>query len=223
MPTVAQERMLRVAARALGRAGLVHAYGHVSLRLDETHFLVCAAQPMSISAPGTAGTVVPVDGPLPDGVLGEVRIHQQIYAMRRGVGAVCRVMPPNVMGLSVLGITPAPRHGFGAFFAPEPPLWTDPRLLRDDGRAADLARQMGENPAIVMRANGAVVVGEDLVEAVALSWFLEEAARIEHFVRLHGNPDDARLTAEETLARQGKEGRVLERMWDYLTDGDPEA
>ena len=221
--TAAQERTLRLAARALGRAGLVHAYGHASLRLDETHFLVCAAQPMSTITSGVAGTVVPVTGPLPSGVLGEVRIHQQIYARRSETGAVCRIMPPHVMGLSILGITSVPRHGFGAFFAPQPPFWDDPSLLRDDGRAGELADQMGLSPAIVMRANGAVVAGADLVEAVALSWFLEEAARIEHYVRLHGDPAHARLNKEETLARQDKSGRVMERMWEYLTHDDPEA
>jgi len=219
----AQQRVLRVAARALGRAGLVHAYGHASLRIDDSHFLVCAAQPMATILPGLAGTVVPVKGPLPEGVLGEVRIHQQIYDRRTDIGAVCRIMPPHITGLSVLGVTPVPRHGFGAFFSPQPPLWDDVRLLRDDQRASELADQMGNSPAIVMRANGAVVAGADLIEATALSWFLEEAARIEHFVRLHGDHHNARLNAGETLARQEKTGRIMERMWDYLTNGDSEA
>jgi HCOMODA/2-hydroxy-3-carboxy-muconic semialdehyde decarboxylase len=40
------------------------------------------------------------------GVLGEVRIHQRIYARRPDVGAICRIMPPILMSLSVLRITP---------------------------------------------------------------------------------------------------------------------
>ena len=55
-----QEALVRVAARALARAGLVHAYGHCSARLDAGHFLVCAARPMGLIEPGEAGTVVPV-------------------------------------------------------------------------------------------------------------------------------------------------------------------
>ena len=64
--------------------------------------------------------------------------------------------------------TPRPRHGFGAYFAPGPALWEDPRLLRDDAAAARLAAALGSGKAIVMRANGAVVCGDSLVEAVAL-------------------------------------------------------
>jgi len=53
------------------------AFGHCSVRLDEKSFLVCAAKPMGIIKPGEPGTVVSTDAPLPEGVLGEVRMHQQ--------------------------------------------------------------------------------------------------------------------------------------------------
>lgn len=222
-PTEVQQRELRIAARALARGQLVHAYGHCSRRLDGQHFLVCAPKPMGTILPGEAGDRVPIRGPLPDGVLGEVRIHQQIYARRADVGAICRIMPAQLGLLALLRRTPRPRHGFGAYFAPMPPLWDDPRLLRDDDAAARLAAALGSQSAIVMRANGAVVVGRDLTEAVALSWFLEEAARVEvGLMQLGRDGDDTLLSAEETAARQVTAGRVYERMWEYLSHGDPE-
>lgn len=184
---------------------------------------MCAAKPMGTIRPGEPGTVVAIDGALPEGVLGEVRLHQQIYRRRPEVGGVCRIMPPILMGLSVLRITPRPRHGFGAFFAPAPPLWDDVRLVRDDERARTVAKLMGATKAVVLRANGAVTAGRTLEEAVVFAWYLEEAARIEQFVRqMPGNPDDALLTPEEARARDVSTGRVYERMWEYLTDGDPE-
>ncbi|HRQ65926.1 MAG TPA: hypothetical protein PKZ76_13875, partial [Xanthomonadaceae bacterium] len=66
--TADKERLVRVAARALGRHGLVHAYGHVSLRLDERRFLVGASKPLGLLQPEDTGTVVEVDGPLPEDV-----------------------------------------------------------------------------------------------------------------------------------------------------------
>lgn len=219
-----QQRSLRIAARALSKGQLVHAYGHCSLRLDAQHFLVCAAKPMGTITAEDDGTVVPVVGALPDGVLGEVRIHQQIYARRANVSAVCRIMPPQIGVLALLRRTPRPRHGFGAYFAPGPALWDDPRLLRDDAAAARLAETLGQGNALVMRANGAVVVGETLVEAVALSWFLEEAARVEvSLMQMGEDGDHTLLTPEETTARQVVAGRVYERMWEHLCFGDPEA
>ena len=222
-----QQRQLRQAARALARSGLVHAYGHCSLRLDDAHFLVCAAKPMGTLLPSDAGTVVRNTGPLPDGVLGEVRIHQQVYARRADIGAICRIMPPQTGLLALLKRTPLARHGFGAYFAkPDgsgPVLWDDPRLLRDDAAAARLAETLGAGNALVMRANGAVVVGASLIEAVSLSWFLEEAARVETgLMALGQDGDHTRLSADETVARQVVAGRVYERMWEHLTFADPE-
>jgi HCOMODA/2-hydroxy-3-carboxy-muconic semialdehyde decarboxylase len=163
------------------------------------------------------GTVVPINGALPEGVLGEVRIHQNIYRRRAEVNGICRIMPPAIMALSTQGIVPKPRHGIGAYFSPDVPLWDDPRLLRDDASAARLAEQMGDNCAIIMRGNGAVVAADDLKKAVVLSWFLEDAARVERDVRMMGfDPDSGLLSADEVTDRQVFAGGVVDRMWAYL-------
>ncbi|MDN5872772.1 MAG: class II aldolase/adducin family protein [Sinobacteraceae bacterium] len=218
------ERRVRVAARALGRHGLVQAWGHCSARIDEHAFLVCAPRPMGCIAPDECGTVVQIDQPLPAGVLGEVRIHQQIYKRRADVGGVCRVMPPHVMALSTLRQVPQPRHGVGAFNA-ACRFWDDPRLLRDDGLAAKLAQRLGDAPSIVMRANGAVTVGPCVELAAGLAWCLEDAARIDVLVRSMapaGEAAAARLNHDEVGLRQVSSGAVFERLWDYLAGSDPE-
>jgi HCOMODA/2-hydroxy-3-carboxy-muconic semialdehyde decarboxylase len=216
------DRLVRQAARAIGRAGLAHAYGHCSARLDDGHFLVCAPKPMGLIAAADAGTIVPIEGPLPAGVLGEVRIHQQIYANRPEVAGVVRSMPPRTMALGTLRRTPRALHGFGAYFAPGAKLWDDPQLLRDDAAAAALARTMGDAPAIVMRGNGLVTAGETLQQAVVLAWYLEDAARVELEVLATGLPP-VELTLAEAQRRATFQGGIVERMWAYLTAGDPEA
>lgn len=215
------ERYVRVAARALAGQGLVGAWGHCSARIDERHFLVCAAQPMGTIV-RQVGTVVTVDEPLPAGVLGEVRIHQQIYARRPEVGGICRIMPHHTMALSTLGQVPKPRHGVGAFTA-DCRLWIDPRLLRDDTLASLLVQTMGNANALVMRANGAVTVGPTLDAAVGLAWCLEDAARIECTLRSVTQDYNAGLLCEaEIQARQVTSGQVFERLWNHMTFGDPE-
>jgi len=216
-PSVDQERTVQLAARALARAGLVHAYGHCSLRLDAAHFLVCAPRPLGLVG-GAPGSVVPVHGSLPEGVLGEVRAHQSVYRRRSDVGGICRIMPPALMALSTQSVVPRARHGIGAYFHPGPRLWDDPRLLRDDARAAALAEELGSANAIVMRGNGALVVADGLPKAVVLSWFLEDAARIERDVLAMGFAGDGGLLNDEEIqARQVFTGGVVERMWDWLT------
>ena len=217
------QRRVRVAARALARHGLVQAWGHCSARIDEGHFLVCASRPMGLIGPDEPGTVVRIDAPLPEGVLGEVRIHQQIYARRSDVGGICRIMPTNPMALSTLRLVPRPRHGVGAF-VDGCALWHDPRLLRDDALAAQLADTLGQAPALVMRANGAVTVGASIEHAMGLAWCLEDAARIEQSVRAMAcDPAESLLTPDEVGARQVSSGKVFERLWAFMSAGDPES
>lgn len=223
-PTEQQQWRLRLAARALGRHGLAHAYGHCSLRLDEGSFLVCAARPMCLIGPGEPGVVVPVEGPLPTGVLGEVRLHQQIYRRRRETRSVARSMPPALMALGTAGRTPKPRHGLGAYFGAGAALWNDPQLVRDDAAAAAVIDTMGASDAVVMRGNGVVVAADSLEKVVCLTWYLEDAARLELAV-LGAGLEQASivLTPAECERRATAAGGIFERMWDYLTAGDPET
>lgn len=222
-PRAATERRVRMAARALARNDLGHAYGHVSARLDDRSFLVCAAKPMGLIAAGEAGTVVPIAGGLPDGVLGEVRCHQQIYARRPDVNGICRTFLRETMTLSTFRLTPRARIGFGSYFHPAPALWDDVALLRDDAQAARLAETLGDRRAIVMRGNGAILVGATVEEAAVMAFYLEEAAKTELAVLAVGRAaQSVEMTAAEAKARAVSSGRIFERMWDYLTAGDPE-
>jgi HCOMODA/2-hydroxy-3-carboxy-muconic semialdehyde decarboxylase len=214
--------LVRIAARAIGRAGLAHAYGHCSVRLDETTFLVSPAKPMGLVTADDAPVDAPIRGALPDGVLGEVRLHQQIYQRRADVHGIVRYQSPRVMSLSSLGKTPLPRHGFGSYFAPQPPLWSDTRLVRDDDLAAAAADQLGSARAIVLRGNGAVTVGASLPEACVMAWYLEDAARVELEVLATKLPGLV-LDAEEAAARATTQGLIIERMWEWLTAVDPLA
>ena len=218
------QRSLRMAARALGRHGLAHAYGHISLRLDEARLLVCAPRPMGLIAAGEAGIEVPIDGPLPAGVLGEVRIHQQIYQRRPDVRAIARSMPPQLMALGAARLTPRALHGMGSYFGAGAALWDDPQLIRDDARAAALASTLGAGNAIVMRGNGLVVAASSLEQVLVLTWYLEDAARIDLSLRQAGLSAAAiELDEASRAARMTWAGGIAERMWEYLTAGDPEA
>ena len=208
-------KTVRVAARALGRAGLVHAYGHCSARIDADQFLVCPSRPM--------GLVRPVTGALPAGVLGEVRLHQRIYQARPQAGGVVRFMSPNMMALAALGRVPRMRHGFATYFAPGVGLWDDVQLVRDDDKAAGVIAAMGESAGVLMRGNGAVVAGASLEEAVGLAWYLEDVCRVELAALSAGLADTAPVIGPEAAAaRATRAGLIFERMWDHLTDGDPE-
>lgn len=223
VPSADAERQVRLAARALSRGGLVGPFGHCSLRLDEMHFLVCAARPMGLIRAGEPGTVVRTEGPLPEGVLGEVRMHQQIYRARSDVQAICRFLSPQVMALAAMGCSPRARHGFGAYFHPSVPMWRDPALVRNDEAALGVAQVLGMAPAVVVGVNGAVTAADSIEKAVALAWFLEDAARVELVVRSAGGGSHASFDSRATAAERATwQGRIAERVWEHLCAGDPE-
>ncbi|HVM67160.1 MAG TPA: class II aldolase/adducin family protein [Acidimicrobiales bacterium] len=214
------QRAVRLASRAVARCGLVTAYGHCSARIDASTFTVTP-----LGVPGAVGTgqctpIVGVDGPLPEDVAGEVRVHQAIYRRRPDVGGICRVHPPVLVALSTQRVTPRARHGHGAYFAPAPPLWDSPRLVRDDQTAAAVADALGAGNAIVLRGNGAVTVGPDLRAASVVAWFLEDAARVELVAHQLGG--HLELTGAEAAARATWAGDIAERMWDHMTARDTE-
>ena len=223
-PLDRSQSRVRVAARALGNNDLGHAFGHVSARIDAENFLVCAPKPMGLIEPGETGTIVPVEGPLPDGVLGEVRCHQQIYKRRPDVNGIARTFLRDVMTLSTFQRTPKARIGFASYFAPCPPLWDDPLLLRDDAAAKKFAETLGNARAIVMRGNRCVLTGATVEEAIVMAFFLEEAAKTELAVMASGHEEASVVySSEQAAVRAVSSGRIFERMWDYLTNGDPEA
>ncbi len=121
----------------------------------------------------------------------------------------------------MLGQTARPLDRNGAYFPPGPALWPDPQLIRNDDAAVGVARALGEQSAIVLRGNGAVVVGGSLPRAVVLAQFLEDASATDLAARADDVPP-IELTPSEAVARAVWTGGIEERMWSYLTRDDPE-
>lgn len=219
--TLALAHDVRLAARALARHGLVHAYGHVSARAaPAASFLVTPAHPLGRVTLATALVTVPVEDALPSGALPEVRLHQAIYRARPDAGGICRFQSPRVIALSALGRTPRALHGLGAYFAPAPPLWDDPSLLRDGERARAAETTLGGGRALVLRGNGAVTVGRTVREAACLAFCLEDAARVELEVLATGAPA-IEYTAAQAAARGSDDPSLSARMWEFLIADDP--
>ena len=150
-------------------------------------------------------------------------MHQSIYRARPDVQGISRVLSPQVMALSAMGLAPAARHGFSAFFYPRVPYWPETDLVRQDSIAEKVAATMGQAPAIVVSVNGSVTVGDSIEKSVVLAWFLEDTARVELAALAAGRADNTVFkSGEQAAARATWAGGILERAWDYLTEGDPE-
>lgn len=207
-------RELRMMGRALDRAGLTGPFGHCSLRVDADTFLVTPPHPLRVLTTRACVTV-PVAGPLPVGVLPQVRLDQAVYRTRPDVGAIATVEPASVAALTMAGRGITPGDPGGAYFGPGPARHDGPASPEDDDGAAALAAALGARAALVRPGGGAVVVGETPAQALALAVFLEQACAAA-----------LRRPRGEQLASGPAPGwaqRRAERMWEFLTAGDAEA
>jgi HCOMODA/2-hydroxy-3-carboxy-muconic semialdehyde decarboxylase len=200
---------------ALHRAGLVTAFGHVSCRVADDRLLITPPMPLGRLTPQVEWTELDLDaGTLPAGVPKEAWIHLAIARRRPDVGAICRAQPPIATALASAGVPIVPLHGQGAFLGSQVPVFDDAVLVRDEARAVNLAERLGDEPALLLRGNGAVTVGVDIGEAVARMWVLEASAQMNSVAASAGKP--APLTADEQAAWRGVSTEILGRIWADL-------
>ena len=215
---VIQEKLideLVAGGHALHRAGLVTAFGHVSCRV--------ADRPVADHAPDAVGAAHAgrgMDGAGPRRehvarrVPREAWIHLAIARRRPDVGAICRAQPPVATALASAGVPIVPLHGQGAFLGPRVPVFDDAVLVRNEARAVALAEQLADEPALLLRGNGAVTVGADIGGAVARMWVLEASAQMNSVAASAGTPTP--LSADEQAAWRGVSAEILGRIWADL-------
>ncbi len=170
--------MVARAARALARAGLVHAFGHVSVRVGDRAILTPTSPPLD-RVEAADVVEMPLAGDrtrLPERAPLESPLHLAIYGARADVRAVCRIHGPAVAVWSTLGIPPL-LHGFGGIVEPIA-WWDDPALIASKRIAERAAGILGQAAGMILRGNGAVAVGRDLEQALARAWALEDRCRV---------------------------------------------
>jgi HCOMODA/2-hydroxy-3-carboxy-muconic semialdehyde decarboxylase len=200
---------------ALHRAGLVTAFGHVSCRVAADRLLITPPVPLGRLNSQGEWTELDLDAAtLPTGVPKEAWIHLAIARRRPDVGAICRAQPPVATALASAGVPIVPLHGQGAFLGAQVPVFDDAVLVRDEARAVSLAERLGDEPALLLRGNGAVTIGADVGEAVARMWVLEASAQMNSVATSAGTPMP--LSADEQAAWRGVSTEILGRIWADL-------
>jgi ribulose-5-phosphate 4-epimerase/fuculose-1-phosphate aldolase len=215
------------ANRILASQGVVDAFGHVSVRHNEStdHFLLARNMaPGSVTADdivtfGLDGEPIDADG---RAVYLERFIHSEIYRLRPDVISVVHshsmsVVPFSVSQSAKLG---AVCH-MGGFLGVEVPNFeirdacgpaTD-LLIRDPISGEALARTLGGGAVALMRGHGSTVVGPTLRLAVFRAVYTEVNARVQ-LQAMHLGAVNY-LTAEECAAATAGVGSQVNRAWNY--------
>lgn len=212
---------LAAAARALAAAGLVDAFGHVSVRLDADSMLITPPCPLGDVRADSRFVQVRLNvDELPPGVPKEAWLHLAVYRRRPDVGAVCRAQPDAALRAGVAGVPVYAVHGQGALLGDEVPVHDDARLVRDAVLAEAVAETLDDGWALILRGNGAVTAGRRLGHAISRMGLLESSARLHLDAAAAGRSPRPLSTAERSVWQAAGE-ELLDRIWDYMRSGPP--
>jgi L-fuculose-phosphate aldolase len=160
---------------------------------------------------------VDLDGAVIEGRSGpplEFPIHAEIYRARPDVAAVMHTHPRWSTFLTMVGAPFRPVFGQGALLG-DVPVLDSPLSVNTRSLGETLAATLGQGPAVLLKAHGAVVVGAGIVECFALAVYLEENAYRQYMAMQIGDPyvfsDAERLACRERLWSPG----LFQKAWDH--------
>ena len=207
------------ACRILSQQKLVEGFGHVSARIAGTdRFILTPRISLALVTEhdlltmNNSGEIVEGKSAAPI----EAALHVEIMKAKPRVNAITRFHARVANIFSVTDRKLEPVHSHGSFFAGGVPVYAKPDLILTAELGAEVAQNLEDKPAVLLRGNGQVTVGRSLPEAVMMAIYLEEAAEILFGALQIGTPIP--LTTEESKQRQVEAltPADMERAWNFF-------
>lgn len=167
--------------RMMAMEGLLDFNGHVSVRLGQDRMLINSRYSPRAGVELDQIVLADMDGRLVEGEEeppSEAVIHTEIYQARPDVQSVAHLHPQFATLFTIADVPLVPTYIVASLFGKEGvPVFDDPRLIRSlaDGQA--VAAALGDQPALLLRAHGAVVVAKDIEGVFAVAFALEDNAK----------------------------------------------
>lgn len=206
--------------RMLEQSDIIDYNGHCSVRLDDNRFLINIGSCQRSLLTVEDLCVVDLDA---NQVAGkekgnaplERHLHCGIYRVRPDVKAIVHAHPKWSTFLTMVGEAYKPVYAQGSLVYPVP-LLDSPNSINTKAMGERLAATLGNRPAALMKAHGAVTVGKDLVEAFVLANYMEENAYRQYMALQIGKPYS--FNEEELALCREKlwNANLFKRTWDHF-------
>ena len=184
---------LAAASRILAAQGVVDGFGHVSLRhpgAPDRYLMARSLAPAQV----TPQDIIEYDlDSNPCNANGRASflerfIHGEIYKARADIHSIVHSHSPSVVPFGLVDVTMRAMFHNAGFIAAGVPVFdirdkfgaTD-MLVGNAQKGAALARAMGKNDIVLMRAHGSVACASTLQSAVFRAVYTEVNARIQHW------------------------------------------
>ncbi len=204
--------------RMLEQSDIIDYNGHASIRLGADRLLInvgsCQRSRLTVADICTIdmeGNVIEGNGKPPL----EFHLHAGVYRARPDVKAVVHAHPKWSTFLTMTGHAYQPVYAQGSLVWPMPVL-DSPNSINNKAMADRLAATLGDRPAAMMKAHGAVTVGKTIVEAFVLANYLEENAYRQYMALQIGKPYSF-SEQEVAMCREKLWTETLfKRTWDHF-------
>ena len=218
---------LVIASRTCAEAGVIDAYGHVSVRSDvdpNRYFMSRAIAPELVTEEDILEFDLDSHPIIANGPPGynERYIHGEIYKLRPEINAIVHNHSHSVVPFSCTPCQLRPLFHMSAFIGLGIPNWdireaqmgTD-MLVRNSFLGASLAIKLGKHPAALMRGHGSVVVGEKIQIAVGRTVYLDHNAKMQYQAMMMAGPNsDAIVYMDDSEVAANVVWQEYVRSWD---------
>ena len=175
-PQLQNKQKLVDAIRMLERADIIDHNGHCSSRRDADSLYINSGASMrgALTVDDIVG--IDLDGNLVEGTAKpplEFHIHSEVYRARPDVNAVFHTHPKWSTFLTMTGHPFKPVYAQGVLLG-DMPVMDSPLFVNKKPMGEKLAAILGDIPAVLLKAYGVVVFGEDNLELFGFASYGEE-------------------------------------------------
>ena len=213
-----QKQQLVDCIRMLEKSDIIDYNGHASIRVGDDRMFInigsCQRSQLTTGDICTIdfdGNVLEGDGKPPL----EFHLHAGVYKARPDVQAVVHAHPRWSTFLTIVGESYKPIFAQGTLVYPLPVL-DSPNSINNPVMAKRLSDTLGDKPAALMKAHGAVAVGKSIVDAFVLINYLEDNAYRQYMAMQIGEPycftEDEIALCQEKLWSES----LFKRTWDHF-------
>ncbi len=217
--TLEHKRQLVRCIRMLEQSGIIDYNGHASTRIADDRMLInigsCQRSQLTVDDICTIdfdGNLIEGNGKPPL----EFHLHAGIYKARSDIDAVIHAHPNWSTILTTAGAEYLPVYAQGSLVYPLPVL-DSPDSINNLEMAKRLTDMLGDRPAALMKAHGAVTAGKSIVDAFVLMNYLEDNAYRQYMAQQIGKPYS--FSAEEIALCREKlwNANLFKRTWDHFS------
>jgi L-fuculose-phosphate aldolase len=204
--------------RMLESSDIIDYNGHASIRAGEGRMFINIGSCQRAKLTTDDICTIDMDGNVLEGTGTpplEFHLHAGIYKARPDVQAIVHAHPKWSTFLTMTGHDYKPVYAQGSLVYPMPVL-DSPNSINNLAMAARLVETLGDRPAAMMKAHGAVTVGKSIVDAFVLANYLEENAYRQYMAMQIGTP--YAFTPEECEAARAKlwTETLFKRTWEHF-------